>query len=133
MQLKICTAFFQTPKNDFDFDDEIWLENRSLHAIDINIVAKKMKEISKATSMSQLYKSWSPVPNSSQLFSTVQKLEPYLFIPISTVLSHATKGRQRISSVIECSDIISRSLNFSAPSSHFKNTQSHSDSSEFSY
>ena len=120
MQLKICKAFFQTPENDFDFDDEIWLENRSLHAIDINIVAKKMKEISKATSLSQLYKSWSP------------KLS-YLFIPISTVLSHATKDRQKIRSVIECSDIISRSLNFSAPSSHFKNTQSHSDSSEFSY
>ena len=95
------------------------LRNRSLHALDINIVAKKMKEISKATSLSQLYKSCSP------------KLS-YLFIPMSTVLSHAKKDRRRISSVIECSDIISRSLNFSAPSSHFKNTQSHSDSSEFS-
>ena len=42
---------------DFDFDDEIWFENRSLHALDINIVAKRMKEISKATSLSQLYKS----------------------------------------------------------------------------
>ena len=43
---------------------------------------------------------------------------------MSTVLSHATKGRQRISSVMECSDNISRTLNFSSPSSHFKNTQS---------
>ena len=34
------------------------------------------------------------------------------------------KDRQRISSVMECSDIISQSLNFSSPSSHFKNTQS---------
>ena len=118
IQLKICKAFCQTPRN--DFDDEIWFENRSPHALDINIVAREMKEISKATSLSQLYKRWSP------------KLS-YLFIPMSTVLSHATKDRQRISSVIECSDIISRSLNFSAPSSHFKNTQSHSDSSEFSY
>ena len=44
-------TFCQTPKNDFDFEDEIWFENRSLHALGINIVAKKMKEISKATSL----------------------------------------------------------------------------------
>ena len=62
LQLKICKAFCQTPGNDFDFDEEIWFENRSLHALDINIVAKKMK-VSKATSLSQLYKSWSPQPS----------------------------------------------------------------------
>ena len=62
IQLKICKAICQTPRNDLDFDDEIWFENRSLHALGINIVAKKMKEISKATSLSQLYKSWSPNP-----------------------------------------------------------------------
>ena len=63
IQLKICKAFCQTPRNDFDFDDEIWFENRSLHALGINFVAKKMKEISKAMSLSQLYKSWSPKPS----------------------------------------------------------------------
>ena len=47
IQLKICRAFCQTPGNDFDFDEEIWFENRSLRALDINIVAEKMKEISK--------------------------------------------------------------------------------------
>ena len=52
IQLKICKAFCQTPRNDFDFDDEIQFENRSLHAFGINIVAKKMKEIPKATSLS---------------------------------------------------------------------------------
>ena len=41
IQLKICKAFCQTPRNDFDFDDEIWFENRSLHALGINIVAKE--------------------------------------------------------------------------------------------
>ena len=46
IQLKICKAFCQTPRNDFDFVDEIWFESRSLHALGINIVAKKMKEIS---------------------------------------------------------------------------------------
>ena len=46
-----------TKRNDSDFDDEIWFENRSLHALGINIVGKKMKEISKATSLCQLYKS----------------------------------------------------------------------------
>ena len=53
IQLKICKAIRQTPRNDFDFDDEIWFENRSLHALGINVVAKKIKEISKATSLSQ--------------------------------------------------------------------------------
>ena len=48
IQLKICKAICQASRNDFDFDDEIWFENRSLHAIGINIVAKKMKEISKS-------------------------------------------------------------------------------------
>ena len=41
IQLKICIAFCQTPRNDFDFDDEIWFENRSLHAPGINIVGKE--------------------------------------------------------------------------------------------
>ena len=54
IQLKICKAFCQTPRNDFDFDDEIWFENRSLHALGINIASKKMTEFSKATSLSQL-------------------------------------------------------------------------------
>ena len=64
IQLKICIAFCQTPRNDFDFDDEIWFENRPLHALGIiNIVTKKMKEISIATSLSQLYTSWSPKPS----------------------------------------------------------------------
>ena len=89
--------FCQTPRNDFDFDDETWFENRSLHALDINIVEKKMKEISKARSLSRLFKSWRT------------KLS-YLFIPMSTVLCHATKDRQRISSVIECSDISREAL-----------------------
>ena len=35
IQLKICKAFCQTPRNDFDFDDEICFENRSLHTLDI--------------------------------------------------------------------------------------------------
>ena len=63
IQLKICKAFCQTPRNDFDFEDEILFENRSLHALGMNILAKKMKEIFKATSLSQLYKSWSSKPS----------------------------------------------------------------------
>ena len=57
IQLKIRKAFCQTSRNDFDFDVEIWFENRPLHALGINIVAKKMKEISRATSLSQPYAS----------------------------------------------------------------------------
>ena len=41
IQLKICKAFFQTPRNDFDFDDEIWFENRPLHAHGIHICGKE--------------------------------------------------------------------------------------------
>ena len=63
IQPKICKAFCQMPRNDFNFDNEIWFENRSLHALGMNIVEKKIKEISKATSLSQLYKSWSPKPS----------------------------------------------------------------------
>ena len=44
IQLKIFKAFCQTPNNDFDFDDEIWFENRSLHTPGINIVSKKMEK-----------------------------------------------------------------------------------------
>ena len=29
IQLKICRTFCQTPRNGFDFDDEIWFENGS--------------------------------------------------------------------------------------------------------
>ena len=47
-----CKAFFQTPRNDFDFNDEIWFENRPPG---INNLAKMMKGISKAVSLSQLY------------------------------------------------------------------------------
>ena len=63
IQLKICKAFCETPRNDFDFDDEIGLRTGLRHALGINIVAKKMKEISKDTSLSQLYKSWSLKPS----------------------------------------------------------------------
>ena len=63
IQLKICIALCGTQRNDFDFDDEIWFENRPLHALGINIVAKKMKEISIAMSLSQLYTRWSPKPS----------------------------------------------------------------------
>ena len=63
IQLKICKAFYQTSKDYFDFDDEIWFENRPLRALGINIVANKMTEISKANPLSQLYTSWSPKPS----------------------------------------------------------------------
>ena len=62
-----------TKRNDSDFDGEIWFENRSLHALGINIVAKKMKEISKATSLSQLYKSWSSEASYAQSCLMQQK------------------------------------------------------------
>ena len=47
-----CKAFFHMPRNDFSFKEEIWYENRPLG---INSLARMMKGISKAASLSELY------------------------------------------------------------------------------
>ena len=60
IQLKICKTFCQTPRNGFDFDDEIWFENGSqplLITNTVNTLARIMKRISKALWLSQLYTS----------------------------------------------------------------------------
>ena len=115
MQLKICKAFCQTPRYDFDFDDEIWFENRSLRALDINIVAKKMKEISKATSLSHCTKAG--VQNRHIMAISVHSNEHSL-----------VSCNKRLSE-----DQLIDGILVPHPSSHFRNRQSHSDSSEFSY
>ena len=46
----------QTSRNDFDFDDENWFENRTIFVM--STLAKMKKKVSKASSLSQLYTSW---------------------------------------------------------------------------
>ena len=90
IQLKICKTFCQTPRNGFDFDDEIWFENGSQPLLITDTVKHSGKDHEK---------------NFKRLVavSTLQKLEyifvicksPYLVIPMSRVLCHTTKDRHR--------------------------------------
>ena len=90
IQLKICKTFCQTPRNGFDFDDEIWFENGSQPLLITDTVTHSGKDHEK---------------NSKSLVavSTLHKLEyifvickwPYIVIPMSRVLCHTTKDRHR--------------------------------------
>ena len=90
IQLKICKTFCQTPKNDFDFDDDIWFENGSQPLLITDTVKHSGKDHEKN------FKSLVAV-------STLHKLEyifvickwPYLVIPVSRVLCHTIKDRHR--------------------------------------
>ena len=44
IQLKICKTFCQTPRNGFDFDDEIWFENRSQPLLITDTVKRSGKD-----------------------------------------------------------------------------------------
>ena len=95
IQLKICKTFYQTPRNGFDFDDEIWFENRSQPLLITDTVkhsGKDHERISKALWLSQLYTSWSIY--SSGIFVICKW--PYLVIPMSRVNRHrSTYGMLR--------------------------------------
>ena len=90
VQLKICKTFCLTPRNGFDFDDEIWFENGSQPPL----ITDTVKHCGKDHEMN--FKSLVAV-------STLHKLEyifvickwPYLVIPMSRVLCHTTKDRHR--------------------------------------
>ena len=90
IQLKICKTFCQTPRNGFDFDDEIWCENGSQPLLITDTVKHSGKDHKKN------FKGLVAV-------STLHKLEyifiickwPYLVIPMSRVLCHTTKDRHR--------------------------------------
>ena len=90
IQLKRCKTFCETPRNGFDFDDEIWFENGSQPLLINNTVKHSGKDHEKN------FKSLVAV-------STLHKLEyifvickwPYLVIPMSRVLCHTTKDRHR--------------------------------------
>ena len=66
IQLKICKTFCQTPRNGFDFNDEIWFENRSQPLLITDTVkhsGKDHEKISKA-----LYKAVSALHNLEYIF-----------------------------------------------------------------
>ena len=89
-QLKICKKCCQTPRNGFDFDDEIWFENGSQPRLITDTVKHSGKDHEKKF-------------RSLVAVSTLHKLEytfvirkwPYLVIPMSRVLCHTTKDRHR--------------------------------------
>ena len=121
-----CKAFFQTPRNDFNFGDEIWYENRPLG---VNSLARMMKGISKAASLSQLYTNHSVRATSITLLSEAGMRNRH----IMAISGHSNEQslnsynrRPSEKQLMECSDIISRSLNFRAPLSHVRNTQNRS-------
>ena len=88
IQLKICKTFCQTPRNGFNFDDEIWFENGSQPLLITDTVKHSGKDQEK---------NFKPLA----AVSTLHKLEyisvickwPYLVIPMSRVLCHTTKDR----------------------------------------
>ena len=68
IQLKICKTFCQTPRNGFDFNNEIWFENGSQpllitdtvkHSGSKTLWQGSQKEFQKPCGYSQLYTSWS--------------------------------------------------------------------------
>ena len=62
IQLKICRTFCQTPRNGFDFDDEIWFENGSQPLLITDKVKHSGKDHEKnfkALWLFQIYTSWS--------------------------------------------------------------------------
>ena len=121
-----CKAFFQRPRNDFNFEDEIWSENRPLG---INDLAKTMKGISKAASLSQLYTNHSVRATSITLLSEAGMRNRH----IMAISGHSNEQslnsynrRPSEEQLTECSDIISRNLNFRAPLTNVINAQDQS-------
>ena len=102
IQLKICKTFCKTPRNSFDFDDEIWFENGSQPLLITDTVKHSGKDHEKN------FKSLLAV-------STLHKLEqifiickwPYLVIPMSRGLVSYNK-RPSQEHLMGCSDIISQ-------------------------
>ena len=90
IQIKICKTFCQTPRNGFDFDDDIWFENGPQSLLITDTVKHSGKDHEKN------FKSLMAV-------SALHKLEyifvtckwSYLVIPLSRVLCHTTKDHHR--------------------------------------
>ena len=102
IQVKICKTFCQTPRNGFDFDDEIWFENGSQPLLITDKVNNSGKDHAKNL-------------KSLVAVSTLHKLQyifvickwPYLVIPMSRVFVSYNK-RPSQEHLMGCSDIISQ-------------------------
>ena len=103
IQLKICRTFCQTPRNGFDFDDEIWFENGS----QLLLTTDKVKHSGKDHERN--FKSVVAVSNLHKLeyiYIFVICKWPYLVIPMSSLVSYNKRPSQEHS--MGYSDIISQ-------------------------
>ena len=103
IQLKICRTFCQTPRNGFDFDDEIWFENVSQPIL----ITDKVKHSGKDHKKN--FKSVAAVSNLHKLeYIFVICKWPYLVIPMamSSLVSYNKRPSQE--HLMGYSDIISQ-------------------------
>ena len=89
IQLKICRTFCQTPRNGFDFDDEIWFENGSQPLL----ITDKVKHSGKDHEKN--FKSVVAVSNLHKLeYIFVIRKWSYLVIPMSSLVSYNKRPSQ---------------------------------------
>ena len=101
IQLKICRTFCQTPRNGFDFDDEIWFENGSQPLL----ITDKVKHSGKDHEKN--FKSVVAVSNLQKLeYIFVMCKWPYLVIPMGSLVSYNKRPSQE--HLMGYSDIISQ-------------------------
>ena len=101
IQLKICRTFCQTPRNGFDFDDEIWFENGSQPLL----ITDKVKHSGKDHEKN--FKSVVAISNLHKLeYIFVICKWPYLVIPMSSLVSDNKRPSQE--HLMGYSDIISQ-------------------------
>ena len=104
IQLKICRTFCQTPRNGFDFDDEIWFENGSQPLL---ITDKVIWSNHSGKDPEKNFKSVVAVSNLHRLeYIFVICKWPYLVIPMSSLVSY-NKGPSQ-EHLMGYSDIISQ-------------------------
>ena len=101
IELKICKTFCQAPRNGFDFDDEIWFENRSQHLLIKQDTGKDYKkEFQKPCGCLNLTQAGEYIRHMQMAISghsNGQSLVSY-------------NKRQSQEHLMECSDIISQTL-----------------------
>ena len=92
IQLKICRTFCQTPRNGFDFDDEIWFENGSQPLL----ITDNFKSVVAVSNLHKL-----------EYIFVICKW-PYLVIPMSSLVSYNKRPSQELDGISIYSEIISQ-------------------------
>ena len=101
IQLKICRTFCQTPRNGFDFDDEVWSEN----GFQPLLITDKVKHSGKDHEKN--FPNVGAVSNLHKLgYIFVICKWPYLVIPMSSLVSYNKRLSQE--HLMGYSDIISQ-------------------------